>query len=183
MNSSLRSPNNHHPSSLANVTNHQRKKIKGHLVDINNRSHSLFLEFSPTHPELAPGSRIIDTFPDRFSFNFYMKGKINKTHIYQLNSMVIKASSSQSTAIVALDASIKNNIATSISYIHISNQPLIKTLHHTAFIISIEAKMFTIRCGINQATARTNVSKIVIITDSIHAAKKIFNSSSHLFQI
>ena len=43
--------------------------------------------------------------------------------------------------------------------------------------------MFAIRCSINQATARTNVSKIVVITDSIHAAKKIFDSFSHPFQI
>ena len=43
--------------------------------------------------------------------------------------------------------------------------------------------MFTIRYSINQATARTNVSKIIVITNSIHAAKKIFDSSSHLFQI
>jgi len=183
MDSSLGSPNNHYLSFLANVTNHQRKKIKDHLVDINNRSHSLFLAFSPTHPELAPGSQIIDTFSDRFSFNFCIKGKSNKTHIHQLNSMVIEASSSQSTAIVASDASIKNNIATSISHTHISNQPLIKTLHHAVFITSTETKMFTIRCSINQATARTNVSKIVIITDFIHAAKKIFDPSSHLFQI
>ena len=77
--------------------------------------------FSPTYPELAPGSRIIDTFSNRFSFNFCMKRKSNKTHIHQLNSMVIKASSSQSAAIVASDASIKNNIATYISHTHISN--------------------------------------------------------------
>ena len=43
--------------------------------------------------------------------------------------------------------------------------------------------MFAIRCSINQATARTNVSKIFVITNSIHAAKKIFNPFSHLFQI
>ena len=149
MDSSFGSLNNHHPSSLANITNHQRKKIKGHLVDTNNRSHSLFPVFLPTHSELASGFRIIDTFSDRFSFNFCMKGKSNKTRIHQLNSMVIEASSSQSTAIIASDASIKNNITTSILHIHISNQPLIKTLHHAAFVTSSEAKMFAIRCGIN----------------------------------
>jgi len=183
MDSSFRSPNNHHPSSLANVTDHQRKKIKGHLVDTNNRSHSLFPAFLPTHSELAPGSRIIDTFSDRFSFNFCMKGKSDKTRVHQLDSMVIEASSSQSTAIVASDASIKNDIAISISHTHISNQPLIKTLYHTVFVTSTEAEMFAIRCSINQATARTNVSKIVVITNSIHAAKKIFDPSSHPFQI
>ena len=112
-----------------------------------------------------------------------MKGKSNKSRIQQLDSMIIQASSSQSTAIVASDASIKNNIATSISHTYIFNQPLIKTIHHAAFVTSTEAEMFAIRCGINQATAKSNVSKIVIVTDSIHAAKRIFNPFSHLLQI
>jgi len=141
--------NNHHPSSLANVTDHQRKKIKGHLVNTNNRSHGLFLAFSPTHSELAPGSRIIDTFSNRFSFNFYMEKKSDKNHVHQLHSIVIEASFSQSSAIVTSDASIKNDIATSISHTHISNQLLIKTLHHATFITSTEDEMFAIRCSIN----------------------------------
>ena len=81
MDSFFGSPNNPHPSFLSNFTSHQRRKIKGHLVDTNNRPHSLFLEFSPTHSELTPGSWIIDTFSDRFSFNLCMKGKSNKSHI------------------------------------------------------------------------------------------------------
>jgi len=181
--SSFGSSNILHPSSLSNFTGHQRKKIKGHLVDTNNRSHGLFPAFSPTYSELTPGSRIIDTFSDRFSFNLCMKEKSNKSHIQQLDSMVIEASSSQSTAIVASDTSIKNDIAILISHTHISNQPLVKTIHYAAFVTSTEAKMFAIRCGINQATAKPNVSKIVIVTDSIHAAKRIFDPSSHLLQI
>jgi len=55
MDSLFGSPYNYHPSSLSNFTNHQRKNIKGHLVDTNNRSHGLFSAFSPTHPELSPG--------------------------------------------------------------------------------------------------------------------------------
>ena len=94
MDSFFRSSNILHSSSLSNFTGHQRKKIKGHLVDTNNRSQGLFPVFSPTHSELTPGSRIIDTFLDRFSFNLYMKGKSDKSHIQQLDSMVIKASSS-----------------------------------------------------------------------------------------
>jgi len=182
MDSSLGSPHNCHSSFLSNFTDHQRKNIKGHLVDTNNRSHRLFPAFLSTHPELSPGFRIMEIFSDRFSFNLCMKGKSDKLCIHQLDFMVIEASFLQSIAIVASDASIKNNIATSISHTHISNQPLIKTLHHAAFITSIEAKMFAIRCGINQATSKTNVSKIVIITDSIYAAKRIFDPSSHSFQ-
>ena len=91
--------------------------------------------------------------------------------------------SSPNSAIVITDASIKNNIATSISHIHIHNHPLIKTVHHAVYITSTEAELFAIRCGINQACSRNNISKIIIITDSIHAAKKIFENSPHPYQL
>ena len=97
--------------------------------------------------------------------------------------MVLRFSSTPCSAIMITDASIKNNIATSISHIHVANQPLIKTVHHASFVTSTEAELFAIRCGINQACATDNVSKIIIITDSIHAAKKIFDYSSHQYQI
>jgi len=51
------------------------------------------------------------------------------------------------------------------------------------FITSSEAELFAIRCGINQAYNKEEVSKIVVITDSIHAAKNIFSSSSHPYQL
>ena len=89
--SSFRSSNNPHPSSLSSFTSYQRKKIKGHLVDTNNRSYGLFPVFSPTHSELTPGSQIIDTFSDRFFFNLCIKGKSDKSRIQQLDSIVIQA--------------------------------------------------------------------------------------------
>ena len=49
------------------------------------------------------------------------------------------------------------------------------------FITSTEAELFAIRCGINQACSKENISKVIVITDSIHAAKKIFDSKSHPF--
>ena len=85
-------------------------------------------------------------------------------------------------ALVVTDASIKNDIATSISHIHSANRPLIKTVHHIVFVTSIEAELFTIRCGINQAYIKENMSKIIVVTNSIHAAKKIFDSKSHSYQ-
>ena len=97
--------------------------------------------------------------------------------------MVLRCSSESQTALVITDASIKNDIATSISHIHSYNRPLVKTVHHASFVTSMEAELFAIRCGINQACAINNVSKIIVITDSIHAAKKIFDSGSHPHQI
>ena len=97
--------------------------------------------------------------------------------------MTLQSSSSPHTAIIATDASIKNNIATSILHVHICDHLLTKTVHHTAFVTSTEAELFAIRCSINQACSKENVSKIIIITNSIHSAKKIFDSKSHPYQL
>ena len=183
MDSPFGSPHYQHPSSLNSFTDQQRASIKGHLVNSNNRSYGMFPPFSPLHPKLSLGFRIIDSFSDWFSFNLFNKGKNDKLHLQQLNSMVIELSLLQSIAIIAMDASIKNDIAIFISHIHISNHPLTKTLHHTAFVTSSEAELFTIRCDINQASSKENISKIIVITNSIHVAKKIFDPLSHLLQI
>ena len=66
---------------------------------------------------------------------------------------------------------------------HILNQPIIKTLYHTMFVTSSEAELFAIRCGINQAFSKKNIFKIIVSTNSIYIAKKIFDSSSYPFQI
>ena len=96
--------------------------------------------------------------------------------------MVIELSLSPSTAIVITDASIKNNIAISILHMHIANSSLIKTLYHVVFATSTEAKFFAIRYGISQASNKKYISKIIIITGSIYATKKILDLSSYSFQ-
>ena len=60
---------------------------------------------------------------------------------------------------------------------------VIKTLYYVVNVMTTKAKLFTIRCSINQATNLNSINKIVIIIDSIHATKKVFDSSSHPYQI
>ena len=72
---------------------------------------------------------------------------------------------------------------TSISHVHIANHSLTKTVHHASFVTSTKAELFAIRCGINQACSINSVSKIIVITNSIHATKKIFDSKSHPYQL
>ena len=50
-------------------------------------------------------------------------------------------------------------------------------------ITSTEVELFALRCGINQDTNLPNIEKIIIITDAIPTVKRIFDSSSYLFQI
>ena len=157
--------------------------VKDHLVDTNNRFNGIFPSFSLLHSKLSSDLRIIDNFSDQFSFNLCNKEKNDKIHLQQLDNMVIESSDFLSTAIIVMDASIKNDIATSISYMHTFNSPLIKTLYHAIFVTSTEAELFTIRYSINQASNREDISKIIIITDFIHVAKKIFDLSPHPYQI
>ena len=48
--------------------------------------------------------------------------------------------------------------------------------------MSTGAELIAIRYSINQATNHDFISTIIVITDSIYAAKKIFDLSSHPFQ-
>ena len=84
---------------------------------------------------------------------------------------------------VLSDASIRNNVAISILHIHLHNRLIIKTIHYMVNITTIEAKLFAIRCRINQAVGIPNVKCIVIVTDFLYGVKKIFNSSMHPYQI
>jgi len=120
-------------------------------------------------------------FNSRFSFHLFSKYSDQnlKSHIQQLDNLALESSSTPSNALVITDASIKNNVATSISHIHVHNKPVVKTLHHAVNITSTEAELFTIRCSINQATIHDDISKIIIVTDSIHTTRKMFDLTSH----
>ena len=176
-----------HSSLLDSLTSYQCSLIKGHLVDINNRFNGIFSSFISLYSEFSPGYRVIDNFSDWFSFNLYNKQKDNKIHTQQLDNMVIESSNSSSTTIVVTDASIKNNIDISILHMHTHNNthnnPITKTIHHVVHVTSTEAELFAIRYSINQASNCDGIFKIIIVTDSIHVAKKIFNPSLHLSQV
>jgi len=97
--------------------------------------------------------------------------------------MVLESSSFSLIAIIASDMSIKNNVATSIMHIYTYNKPLTKTIHHTVLVTSTKAELFAIRCSINQATNSNDITKIIVVTDSIHATRKIFDPSVHPYQV
>jgi len=148
-----------------------------------NRFNESFPSFIPLHLEFSPGLRIIDNFSDRISFNICDKGKDNKHRAHQLDELALESSSFPSTTIITSDASIKDDVATSISHTHTYNRPIIKIIHHAVHVTSTKAELFAIRCGINQALNLDNMSKVIVITDSIHMARKIFEPSIHPYQV
>ena len=116
-----KSPNSHNIGSL---TTHQKALTKGHLIDMSIKSHGIFPSFSPLDPKFFPGCRTIDNFSNCFSFNLVNKEKEKnhkKTHTQELDEMVLHNSSSPLSTIVITDTSIKNDIAMSISHVHLAN--------------------------------------------------------------
>ena len=87
------------------------------------------------------------------------------------------------SSIVISDASIKNYVATLILHIHLYNKPVIKTIHWAVNVTTTEAKLFTIWYSINQVVGISNIKHIIVIIDSLYTAKRIFDSSSHQYQI
>jgi len=151
---------------------------------MDNQFNEVFSLFDPLNPKFSPENKIINIFASHFSFYTFSKhnNKDLDKHIQQLDDLAIKASSIPSITLIISDTSIKNNIAISISHIHIHNKLIIKTLHYAVNITSTEAELFVIRCSINQATCYNEISKIIVVTNSIYAIRKIFNFSLHLFQ-
>jgi len=85
--------------------------------------------------------------------------------------------------LIILDVSVKNSIATSISYIHRGQEIITKSIYYTMNIIFFEVKLFTIKYSIYYTTQLQNVSWIVVITHAISAARRIFDSFIYLHQL
>ena len=164
---------------------HQRENIKGTIVNMDNKFNKVFPSFDLLNSEFSPGLCFIDIFSSCFSFYSVIKHKDNnlKDYFYKLNNIAIISSLNHLHTLIISDMGIKNDVATSIAHIHVHNRPIIKMIHHTTNVTLTKAELFVIRCSINQAVNLPGISKIVIITDSIHAAKKIFDSTIHPFQL
>jgi len=133
---------------------------------------------------VSPGNRLIDIFPSHFYF--HLSDKKNKeskrAYICKLNKLIPQVSDESKTDIVVSDMSIKNQVAMLITYIHVYDNYIIKTLYHMINVTSTEVELFTIRYNINQTTEVVNINHIITITDLIHVAKRIFNLLIHLYQ-
>ena len=93
--------------------------------------------------------------------------------------------SSQDTKIIVVisDTSIKNNITTSIAYIHPKPNIIAKTIYQAINVILTEAKLFAIRYRINQAVQVTDTSYIIVITNATYSVRYIFDLLSHPYQL
>ena len=169
-----------HNISINNLTSKQRLYLNSPFIDMDNRHNELLLFFSFFDEELNLENWPIDSFSDCFSFHLCLSN--TKSYIKNLNNIIFKASSNSFSSIIVSNASIKNYVVMLISYIYLHNKPIIKIIYKVVNVITTKAELFTIRCGINQVIGITNVNYIVIITDSLHTAKRIFNFLPYLYQ-
>ena len=171
--------------SLENLTSKQCQKLKSSVVDSNNHLNSLFSLFNNLHKELLSGFQLVDNFSDWFFFhivNYKDKGTIN-TYIHNLDKIYVDSCLDPKIVIIISNVSIKNRIATSISYVHYSYNIYTKKIHHAINVTFTKVELFTIRYGINQAIQVENATYIIVITDAIHAARQIFDSFFHPYQL
>ena len=159
----------------------QRICLKSPLIDVNNKHNEFFPSFSFFNDKFKLGNHLTNLFPDYFSFHPHSSN--TKKHIKNLDKITLGALSDLSSTIIMSDTSIKNHVTTSISHIYSFNKLVVKTLHRAINVTTAKAKLFTIQCGINQAVAISNINCIIVITDSLHTTRKIFNSSVHPYQI
>ena len=60
---------------------------------------------------------------------------------------------------------------------------IVKNIHHTMNVTLSEAEYFAIRCGNNHVFQLQDILCIVIVTDIIPTARKIFDSNIHPQQL
>ena len=174
-----------HCLSLKALISKQQLKVKSSIVDTNNHLNGIFSSFDSLHKELSPSFRLVDSFSDHFYFHTvnHKDKKSKEAYLHKLNKIFEDILSDSNTIIVISDTSIKNNVTISILHVCSGYNTIAKTIHHTVNITSTEAELFTIRYGINQAVQVSNISCIIVITNAIHLARWIFDSSSHPYQL
>jgi len=159
----------------------QNLKLYSLLINMDERCNKFLSAFSLFNNEFSPGSKLIDAFSDHFSF--YDQTCNIKGHLQNLDTITIDAFNNPHSSIIIVDTNIWNNVATSISHIYLHNSPVIKTIHQAVNTTTTESELFAIRCSINQIVGKSNINQIVVITDSLYVARKIFNSSLYPYQI
>jgi len=71
----------------------------------------------------------------------------------------------------------------SILHVYLYSNDIKKIIYHAVNVISTEAELFSIRCGINQAIQIPDTTYIIVITNTIHSVQHIFDFMVYLYQL
>lgn len=137
--------------AISHLTPKQCLKVKSSIIDTNTCLNQVLPAFDSLNRELSLGFCLVDTFPDYFFFYIVNHRSVEVKIAYKnkLKNIYIDSFNSHDTMLIITDASVKNNIATTVSYIWREHRIIMKTVHHVINIIFIEAKIFATRYGIS----------------------------------
>jgi len=178
-------PSSLHKLALPNLTTKQKAKLKSPIIDIDHHLIQTFPAFTTKPVRIfTPGLCLVDRFPSQFPF-FFASDKSDKSKTHHLNTLKNTFSSSLSspshTCIIA-DGGVKNGTITAISHIWHANTRIKRLQMHAMNASSTEAEIMAMRIGLEFALSIEDIKHITLITDSIHAAKKIFDTTIHPYQ-
>jgi len=176
-----------HSQSLALLTDTQSVRLRSPLLDTEALLLNLTERFNSLYPEIRPGCRLLDNFPDHVSFHpcDHSNGCTRKLQFNALDRLCHEASSDPSTLVVATDASVispRNMQAVSVVHFWRLGAQVSSFKAPAGRATALDAELFAIRLGIVKATS-FDVKCIVIITDSLTAARRAVDASVHSGQV
>jgi len=174
-----------HKTTTSKLTNKQWFNLKSPIKDVNERLNGVRECFNPFFPLFSPGSRVVDHFPSRFSFHSSLSSS-NEDLYHHLQNLDQAFRSSQTAphniTIIADESVKKSQVATAVAHIWLENSIIQCLQANSINITSIEAELMAIRLGLILAMEEENVHNIIVITDSIAVAKKVFESKTDPLQ-
>ena len=174
-----------HKTATSKLTDKQRFNLKSPIKDVNEHLNSIRECFNPLFPLSSLGSRVVDYFPSRFSFHSPSSSSNEDLYLYlqDLNQAFRSSQmASHNIAIVADRGIKKSQVATAVAHIWSENSIVQRLQANSINVTSIEAELMAIRLGLIPAIEEENVHNIIVITDSIAAAKKVFESKTDPLQ-
>jgi len=169
--------------SLALLTDAQSAQLRSPLLDTEASLLNLTERFNSLHPEIRPGCRLLDNFPNHVSFYLCdcSNGCTRKLQFDALDRLCHEASSDPSTLVVATDTSVipsRNIQAVSVAHFWKLGEQVLSSKALAGRATALDAELFAIRLGVVKATS-FDIKCIVIITDSLTAARRAVDASVH----
>ena len=172
-----------HPQSLALLTNVQSARLRSSLLNTKASLLNLTECFDSLHPEIRPGCRLLNNFPDHISFHpcDRSNGHTRKLQFDALDWLCHKASSDPSTLVVTTDASVippRNMQAVSVAHFWRLEEQVLSFKAPTRQATALDAELFAIWLGVVKVTS-FDIKHIIIITDSPTVARRAVDASVH----
>jgi len=174
-----------HKTATSKLTDKQQFNLKSPIKDVNERLNGVRECFNPLFPLFSPGSRVVDHFPSRFSFHSPSSSSDEDLyhHLQNLNQAFRSSQTAPHNITIVADIGIKKSqVATAVAHIWSENSIVQCLQANSINVTSIEAELMAIRLGLIPTMEEENVHNIIVITDSIAAAKKVFESKTDPLQ-